>query len=65
MAKKVESFNLIRTADGKVDFHLEGKNGEIMTSSNQGFENVRDAKRAIASVRRAAARAEIIDKTGE
>lgn len=62
MAKKIATFDIITRGDGKLDYHLVGKNGEIIVQSTQGFRDITAVKRGIRSMLRAASQAEIRDR---
>ena len=55
-------FEIFRGVDNKFYFHLKAENGEVVASS-QGYTEKAHAKDGIASIKRIAADAEVVDLT--
>lgn len=52
-------FELYKNTQGKYDFRIKSKNGKILASSVQGYENKADVKHAIDLIKNHAKDAEI------
>ena len=57
-------FEITKDAEGRFRFWLKAGNGAIIATSGEDYESMAGVKNAIASVRKNAADAEVVDLTG-
>ena len=57
-------FEITKDAEGRFRFWLSARNGAIIATSGEAYESMAGVKNAIASVRKNAPDAELVDLTG-
>jgi uncharacterized protein YegP (UPF0339 family) len=57
-------FEITKDAEGRFRFWLRARNGAIIATSGEDYESMAGVKNAIASVRKNAPDAEVVDLTG-
>ena len=58
-------FEITKDAEGRFRFWLTARNGAIIATSGEDYETMAGVKNAIASVRKNAPDAEVVDLTGD
>ncbi len=61
MAPRLGKFEIYTAKNGKVRFRLKAANGEIIAVASEDYETKAAAKKGIASIRKNAAEAELVD----